>query len=80
MIKRNLFISIIALLLMAKLPCAAQVDMSIRTNLLWDIAASEPNIGVEFPLSDNWSIGGNLALKAWPRYLAWDWNTENPSH
>ncbi|MBQ4188655.1 MAG: DUF3575 domain-containing protein, partial [Bacteroidales bacterium] len=51
---------------------ALSQDFSIRTNVLWD-AVSEPNIGLEFPLSDNWSIGGNAALKSWPRWLAWDW-------
>lgn len=45
-------------------------DFSIRTNLLWD-AVSEPNIGLEFPLSDNWSIGGNAGLKSWPRWQHW---------
>ena len=67
-------------MLMAVAPCKGQsLDMSIRTNLLWD-GLSEPNIGVEFPLSDRWSIGGNLALKAWPRWLAWDWDKDNPTH
>ena len=56
---------------------ALSQDFSIRTNVLWD-AVSEPNIGLEFPLSDNWSIGGNAALKSWPRWLAWDWDKENP--
>ena len=58
---------------------ALSQDFSVRTNLLWD-ALSEPNIGLEFPLSDNWSIGGNAGLKAWPRYLAWDWDRQNPRH
>ena len=67
-------------MLMATAPCKGQsLDMSVRTNVLWD-GLSEPNIGVEFPLSDNWSIGGNLALKAWPRWLAWDWDKDNPTH
>ena len=56
---------------------ALSQDFSVRTNVLWD-AVSEPNIGLEFPLSDNWSIGGNAALKSWPRWLAWDWDKENP--
>ncbi len=30
--------------------------MSIRTNLLWD-ALAEPNIGLEFPVGDHWSLG-----------------------
>jgi len=55
-------------------------EMSIRTNLLWD-AVSEPNIGLEFPVGDHWSVGGNFGLKAWPRWLAWDWDNEtNPTH
>lgn len=54
--------------------------VSIRTNLLWDIAAAEPNLGVEIPISGHWSLGANAGLKAWPRWLAWDWDTENPSH
>lgn len=53
--------------------------MSIRTNLLWD-ALAEPNIGLEFPIGDHWSLGANAGLKAWPRWLAWDWDTENPTH
>ena len=66
---------------MAVRPCGVNAqDFSIRTNLLWD-AVSEPNLGIEFPLSDNWSIGGNFGLKAWPRWLAWDWdNKENTTH
>lgn len=56
-----------------------ELDMSIRTNVLWD-ALSEPNIGLEFPVSNRWSVGGNLGLKAWPRYLAWDWDNNNPTH
>ena len=54
-------------------------DVSLRTNLLWD-AVAEPNLGIEFPLNQHWSLGGNAGLKAWPRWLAWDWNTENPTH
>lgn len=53
--------------------------MSIRTNLLWD-ALAEPNIGLEFPIGDHWSLGANAGIKAWPRWLAWDWDTENPTH
>ncbi len=65
---------------MSSAPCKGQnLDMSIRTNVLWD-ALSEPNIGLEFPLSDQWSIGGNAGIKAWPRYLAWDWDNNNPTH
>ena len=53
--------------------------VSVRTNLLWD-AVSEPNVGLEFPVSDHWSVGANAGIKSWPRWLAWDWDTENPTH
>ena len=88
--KLSIFIFCV-LLFAAKLPCAAVVSVqdtlakrnagvSIRTNLLWDIAAAEPNLGVEIPISGHWSLGANAGLKAWPRYLAWDWDNENPTH
>lgn len=54
-------------------------EVSIRTNLLWD-AVSEPNLGVEFQVGDHWSVGGDFGLKAWPRWLAWDWDKTNPTH
>ena len=54
-------------------------EVSIRTNLAWD-AVSEPNLGVEFPVGDHWSVGGDFGLKAWPRWLAWDWDNTNPTH
>jgi hypothetical protein len=53
--------------------------VSVRTNLLWD-AVSEPNIGLEFPVSEHWSVGANAGIKSWPRWLAWDWDKENPTH
>jgi len=53
--------------------------VSLRTNLLWD-AVSEPNIGLEFSVSEHWSLGANVGVKSWPRWLAWDWNMENPTH
>ena len=71
---------ILSLTLAALTPCrlGAQ-DFSVRTNLLWD-AVSEPNLGVEFPVGEHWSVGGNAALKAWPRWLAWDWDADNATH
>ena len=54
-------------------------EVSIRTNLAWD-AVSEPNLGVEFQVGDHWSVGGDFGLKAWPRWLAWDWDNTNPTH
>lgn len=53
--------------------------VSVRTNLLWD-GVAEPNIGLEVPVGDHVSVGANAGLKAWPRWLAWDWNQENDAH
>ena len=69
-----------ALLLSAVLPYRAGAqEVSVRTNLLWD-AVSEPNLGIEFPVGEHWSVGGDFGLKAWPRWLAWDWDEQNPTH
>ncbi|MBO4634484.1 MAG: DUF3575 domain-containing protein [Bacteroidales bacterium] len=54
--------------------------ISIRTNLLWD-GVAEPNLGIEFPVGEHVTVGANAGLKAWPRWLAWDWdNVENTTH
>lgn len=50
---------------------------SIRTNLFYCASASA-NLGFEFPLGEHFSIGANLGLKSWPRWLLWDTNNENP--
>ena len=56
------------------------LEPSLRTNLFW-VGAAEANLGVEFPLSEHWSVGGNAGLKTWPRWTLWDWdNVNNPSH
>ena len=49
---------------------------SVRTNLIW-LAAAEPNLGLEFPVSDRFTIGGNFGLKPWPRFLPWDTDVVN---
>ena len=53
--------------------------ISLRTNLLWD-AIAEPNLGIEIPVGDHVTVGANAALKAWPRWLAWDWDRKNNVH
>lgn len=53
---------------------------SLRTNLVW-LAASEPNLGLEIPLSRRFTIGANAGLKPWPRFLPWDMEmVENTRH
>lgn len=46
---------------------------SLRTNLIY-AASATPNIGLEIPLGERFSIGFNAGLKPWPRWLAWDWD------
>lgn len=58
---------------------STRYGISVRTNLLWD-AVAEPNLGVEVPLGKHWSVSVDGGLKPWPRWLAWDWSTENPVH
>lgn len=60
------------------LPLGAQ-EISVRTNLAVD-ALSEPNLGVEFQTGEHWSVGVDGGLKAWPRWLAWDWDQNNETH
>ena len=53
---------------------------AVRTNLFWD-AAAEPNIGLEFPLGQHFSLGANAGIKTWPRWLFWDnENIQNTTH
>jgi len=55
--------------------------MSIYTNLVIDLAAAEPNLGLEFPIGEHWSVGANAGIKTWPRYLFWDRdNVQNTKH
>jgi len=50
--------------------------ISVRNNLLWDLTGS-PNLGIEIPLSEHWSIGANGELKTWPRFFPWDKGTKD---
>ena len=54
-------------------------NVSVRTNLAWD-AVAEPNLGLEIQAGDHWSVGADAGLKAWPRWLAWDWDSNNTVH
>ena len=54
-------------------------DLSIRTNLLLDGIAA-PNVGFDVAVSDHWTLGASFALKAWPRWFAWDWDSDKASH
>ena len=50
---------------------------SLRTNLVYAASASA-NLGVDFAIGNHFSLGANFGLKAWPRWLAWDLDKENP--
>ena len=54
-------------------------DLSIRTNLLLDGIAA-PNVGFDVAVSDHWTLGASFALKAWPRWFVWDWDSDKASH
>lgn len=50
-------------------------NFSVRNNLLYDISGAV-NLGFEVPLSKHWTIGGNVGLKPWPRFYAWEWHKD----
>lgn len=52
---------------------------SVRTNLVW-AAAAEPNAGFEIPVGEHVTVGANGGLKAWPRWMPWDWDYSNATH
>ena len=66
------------ILLLSSLNGNAQ-EVSVRTNLLWD-GVAEPNIGLELQTGEHWSVGVDGGLKAWPRWLAWDWDNADATH
>ena len=75
---RNITFLLFSALLLCGLPqkVAAQ-GVSLNTNLLYDATAA-PNLGLEVQLGERISVGINGSLKPWPRWLAWDWDKENP--
>lgn len=82
MIKRTCTLklfSLCALALALSFTRAGAQDISIRTNLALD-ALSEPNLGLEWKTGEHWSVGVDAGLKAWPRWLAWDWDAANETH
>ena len=51
--------------------------VSVRSNLFY-AATATPNLGLDISLGKHYSLGINACLKPWPRWLAWDYATENP--
>ena len=58
---------------------AGAQGVAVRTNLLWDFAAAEPNLGLEWAPAEHWSLGVNAGFKPWMRYLVWDNDRTNPA-
>ena len=50
-------------------------EVSIRNNLAYDLTGTA-NLGVEVQVGDHVSVGVNGGFKSWPRFLAWDTDTE----
>ena len=61
----------ILLLTAWSLSTSAQSIVSLRNNILWD-ATGTPNLGLEYTISNHFTLGLNAAFKPWPRFLAWD--------
>lgn len=53
------------------LSSSAQNIVSFRNNILWN-ATGTPNLGIEYTISNHFTLGFNAAFKPWPRFLAWD--------
>ena len=51
--------------------------VAVRTNLAY-AASATPNLGFEFALGDNVTLGANVGLKWFPRWLPWDTDKYNP--
>ena len=49
---------------------------ALRTNLFYAGTAT-PNLGIDFALGQHASLGVTAGLKPWPRWLAWDYATED---
>ena len=75
--RAGIFISCILLLAGSQKGLAQEI--SVRTNVLWD-AVAEPNLGFELQTGEHWSVGVDAGLKAWPRWLAWDWDNADATH
>ena len=71
-LKKKLFVGLF--LVVFGIPCFSQ-GIAVRNNLIWD-ATGTANIGIEIPVSNNWTIGTNAAIKTWPRFFVWDTGTK----
>ena len=51
---------------------------ALRTNLFYAGTAT-PNLGIDFAIGQHASLGVTVGLKPWPRWLAWDYDVQNPT-
>ena len=51
---------------------------ALRTNLFYAGTAT-PNLGFDIALGQHTSLGVTTGLKPWPRWLAWDYDVQNPT-
>ena len=51
---------------------------ALRTNLFYAGTAT-PNLGIDFAIGQHASLGVSAGLKPWPRWLAWDYDVQNPT-
>ena len=73
-------LSLLGIVLLGLLPQGAAAQrVSVRNNILTD-ATGTPNLSLEIRVGEHVSLGVNGSLKSWPRFLAWDATTENPTH
>lgn len=50
--------------------------VSVRTNLVY-LGLASPNLGIEIPVGEHFTVGAHAALKPWPRFLPTDTDVEN---
>ena len=59
-------------------PAPGWQGAALRTNLFYAGTAT-PNLGFDIALGQHTSLGVTAGLKPWPRWLAWDYDVQNPT-
>lgn len=63
---------------MSSSPAPGWRGAALRTNLFYAGTAT-PNLGLDIALGQHTSLGVTAGLKPWPRWLAWDYDVQNPT-
>ena len=77
MLRRVTHIAVCLALLCGLSQKMAAQDVSVRTNLAY-AATATPNLAAEVQVGEHVTLGVAGGLKPWPRWLAWDWDADNP--